>query len=146
LVLTCSPTPSFPSPARCRRRASLSKKFLKACSGLHPFFRTLRSMPLVAAWLRDTILCRCADGYRFAKRQGKPNSANLAPDQQNKGFFDLADCAAPNPFRFDSSRTLNCSSNLIGHDHANKPANGGGEDTGVQRSDRSRARKIGRQE
>jgi hypothetical protein len=32
-----------------------------------------------------------------------------------------------NPFRFDSSRTLNCSSNLIGHDHPNKPANGGGE-------------------
>jgi hypothetical protein len=59
----------------------------------------------------------CADGYRFAKRQGKPNSANLAVAQQNNRFCDFATCAAPDPFRFDSSRTLNCSSNLIGHDH-----------------------------
>jgi hypothetical protein len=29
---------------------------------------------------------------------------------------------------FDSSRPLNCSSNFIGHDHPNKPANGGGDD------------------
>src|SRR3954453_20158671 len=38
---------------------------------------------------------------------------------------------APEPgfaFRFDSSRCLNCSSNLIGHDHPNKPANGSGDD------------------
>jgi hypothetical protein len=69
----------------------------------------------------------CADGYRFAKRQGKPNSANPAVAQQNKRFGDFARCAARNPFRFDSSRTLNCSSNLIGHDHPDKPANGGGE-------------------
>jgi hypothetical protein len=27
-------------------------------------------------------------------------------------------------FTSDSSRYLNCPSNLIGHDHANKPANG----------------------
>jgi hypothetical protein len=62
------------------------------------------------------------NGYRFAKRQGKPNSANLALAQQNNRFCDFASCAARNPFRFDSSRTLNCSSNLIGHDHPNKPA------------------------
>jgi hypothetical protein len=29
-----------------------------------------------------------------------------------------------NPFTPDSSRYLNCPSNLIGHDHPNKPANG----------------------
>jgi hypothetical protein len=69
----------------------------------------------------------CGNGYRFAKRQGKPNSANLAVVQQNERFGNLASCNAPNPFRFDSSRTLNCSSNLIGHDHPNKPANGGGD-------------------
>jgi hypothetical protein len=69
----------------------------------------------------------CADGYRFAKRQGKPNSENLAVARQNKRFCDFARCAIRNPFRFDSSRTLNCSSNLIGHDHPNQPADGGGE-------------------
>jgi hypothetical protein len=77
------------------------------------------------AWLHAGI--RCADGYRFAKRQGKPNSANLAVAQQNNRFCDFATGGAPNPFRFDSSQSLNCSSNLIGHDHPNKPANGGGE-------------------
>jgi hypothetical protein len=29
-----------------------------------------------------------------------------------------------NPFTPDSSQYLNCPSNLIGHDHFNKPANG----------------------
>jgi hypothetical protein len=48
-----------------------------------------------------------------------------------------------NPFRFDSSRTLNCSSNLIGHDHPHKPVNGGGNNRTFQRSDGSRARKQG---
>jgi hypothetical protein len=28
----------------------------------------------------------CGNGYRFAKRQGKPNSANGAVIQQNKRF------------------------------------------------------------
>jgi hypothetical protein len=32
---------------------------------------------------------RCGNGYRFAKRQGKPNSANPAVIQQNKGFAIL---------------------------------------------------------
>jgi hypothetical protein len=40
------------------------------------------------------------------------------------GFFDPAALEARPAFMFDSSRTLNCSSNLIGHDHPNKPANG----------------------
>jgi hypothetical protein len=69
----------------------------------------------------------CGSGYRFAKRQGKPNFANRALSQQNRRFFDVAAKPAENSFRFDSSRTLNCSSNLIGHDHPNKPANGDGK-------------------
>jgi hypothetical protein len=32
---------------------------------------------------------RCGNGYRFAKRQGKPNSANPAVTQQNKRFAIL---------------------------------------------------------
>jgi hypothetical protein len=32
---------------------------------------------------------RCGNGYRFAKRQGKPNSANGAVIQQNKRFAIL---------------------------------------------------------
>jgi hypothetical protein len=70
----------------------------------------------------------CGNGYRFAKRHGKPNSANPALIQQNRRFRQPTRGAARNPFRFDSSRTLNCSSNLIGHDHPNKPANGGSDD------------------
>jgi hypothetical protein len=66
-------------------------------------------------------------GYRFAKRQGKPNFANPALTQQNRRFRGFAIKPVENSFRFDSSRTLNCSSNLIGHDDPNKPANGGGE-------------------
>jgi hypothetical protein len=72
-------------------------------------------------------LRRCGDGYRFAKRQGKPNFVNPAVTQQNQRFCGFAAKPAENSFRFDSSRTLNCSSNLIGHDHPNKPANGSGE-------------------
>jgi hypothetical protein len=70
---------------------------------------------------------RCGNGYRFAKWQGKPNSANPTAIQQNKRFCGFSEVRRANPFRFDSSRTLNCSSNLIGHDHPNKPADGGGE-------------------
>jgi hypothetical protein len=69
----------------------------------------------------------CGNGYRFAKWQGKPNSANRTAIQQNQHFCFLSRVRCANPFRFDSSRTLNCSSNLIGHDHLDKPANGGGE-------------------
>jgi hypothetical protein len=70
---------------------------------------------------------RCCNGYRFAKPQGKPNSPNTTAVQQNNAFLHFATGAAQEPFRFDSSQSLNCSSNLIGHDHPYKPANGGGE-------------------
>jgi hypothetical protein len=73
--------------------------------------------------VRDTD---AGNGYRFAKPQGKPNSENPAVTQQNQRFCGFASAAARHPFRFDSSRTLNCSSNLIGHDDPNKPANGVG--------------------
>jgi len=66
-----------------------------------------------------------SDGYRFAKPHGKSNSANCAAIQQNSGFSRPLTGAAGPAFRFDSSRCLNCPSNLIGHDHRNKPANGG---------------------
>jgi hypothetical protein len=100
-----------PRPARCRPAFPISKKLLNA----HP------ARPRLHAGVR------CGNGYRFAKRHGKPNSANPAVIQQNKRFLDFAAGATRNPFRFDSSRSLNCSSNLIGHDHPDKPANGGGE-------------------
>jgi hypothetical protein len=43
-------------------------------------------------------------------------------------------------FIFDSSRYLNCPSNLIGHDDSNKPANGVGNNGTFQTVDRGRAR------
>ncbi|WP_375413183.1 hypothetical protein [uncultured Bradyrhizobium sp.] len=76
-------------------------------------------------WISDVLTHdasrRCCNGYRFAKRQGKSNSANPAVIQQTRCFCEAAISAVQIPFRFDSSRCLNCSSNLIGHDHPNKP-------------------------
>jgi hypothetical protein len=37
---------------------------------------------------------------------------------------DFTDMRAGNAFTPDSSRCLNCPSNLIGHDHFNKPVSG----------------------
>jgi hypothetical protein len=65
-----------------------------------------------------------ADGYRFAKPQGKPIFANARKPAPAKHFCDFAAAGAARPFTPDSSRCLNCPSNLIGHDHPNKPANG----------------------
>jgi hypothetical protein len=65
-----------------------------------------------------------ADGYRFAKGQGKPISASRSLPPRNKQFCDFAAGGAGQAFTFDSSRYLNCPSNFIGHDHPNKPANG----------------------
>jgi hypothetical protein len=68
LVLTCSPTPSF------RARA------------LPPgaFPENLETPVPATAWLHASI--RCADGYRFAKRHGKSNSANPTVIQQTSAF------------------------------------------------------------
>jgi hypothetical protein len=45
-----------------------------------------------------------------------------------QAFCDSSAEDAARAFTFDSSRYLNCPSNLIGHDHPNKPANGVGND------------------
>jgi hypothetical protein len=42
----------------------------------------------------------CADGYRFAKPQGKPNSADLALARKNQRFSDSP--GAPREIRSDS--------------------------------------------
>jgi hypothetical protein len=108
LVLTCSPTPSFPARAL---PPGAFPKILK-----HPFrlphgFMPAYVAPMVIALPNGTV-------NRIRESHGNP---------ANKRFCDFATGGAPNPFRFDSSQSLNCSSNLIGHDHPNKPANGGGE-------------------
>jgi hypothetical protein len=41
-----------------------------------------------------------------------------------QAFLQSGDAGLRKAFTPDSSRYLNCSSNLIGHDHLNKPANG----------------------
>jgi hypothetical protein len=73
LVLTCSPTPSFP------RRCVAARRFVfpENCQIPDPVHPRLHAGG------------RCGNGYRFAKRQGKPNSANLAVIQQNKRFAIL---------------------------------------------------------
>jgi hypothetical protein len=82
--------------------------------------------PAAATSAPRTARAFAIDGYRFAKPHGKPNPANSATIQQNMHFGDCAIGASRIAFRFDSSRCLNCSSNLIGHDDRNKPANGDG--------------------
>jgi hypothetical protein len=69
----------------------------------------------------------CSNGYRFAKRQGKPNSVNPRKSASNMRFCDFVATCAERAFTFDSLQYLNCPSNLVGHDHPNKPANGVGE-------------------
>jgi hypothetical protein len=69
----------------------------------------------------------CRNGYRFAKSHGKPNFANRRKPARGKHFCDFPAIHARATFTSRSSRYLNCPSNLIGHDHPNKPANGVGE-------------------
>jgi hypothetical protein len=66
----------------------------------------------------------CANGYRFTKPQGKPNFTIAPKRMRRRHFCDLALAGAIPAFTPRSSRTLNCSSNFIGHDDPNKPANG----------------------
>jgi hypothetical protein len=55
-------------------------------------------------------------------------------------FCDFDTAGAESVFTPDSSRCLNCPSNLIGHDDPNKPANGEGNDGTFLQVDGSRAR------
>jgi hypothetical protein len=81
---------------------------------------------------RQSLRARAADaafvrnGYRSAKSHGKPNLAIGRQGPQNKGLRDFAADGAAFTFTSRSSRYLNCPSNLIGHAHLNKPANGVG--------------------
>ncbi|MBR1278082.1 hypothetical protein [Bradyrhizobium sp. AUGA SZCCT0283] len=68
---------------------------------------------------------RCGNGYRSAKPQGKPNFTIGNFSLCRRHFRDFAFDGALRPFTSRSSRTLNCPSNLIGHDHPNnRPENG----------------------
>jgi hypothetical protein len=66
------------------------------------------------------------NGYRFAKWQGKRKFREVMKTPLNKPLLDFTGMRAGKSFTSDSSRCLNCPSNLIGHDHSNKPANGCG--------------------
>ena len=109
---------------RACRRAGIAQQ--ARCSGV----RDLRQ------WLS---LCRNA--------QGKPNSVRPHEIACSTGtFFDFARLGAGRrAFTSDSSRYLNCPSNLIGHDHPNKPANGDGDNRTFRQLDRGRARGEGGQ-
>jgi hypothetical protein len=76
--------------------------------------------------LGHDLLWRCRHGYRLAKGQGKPNFASERKLAWDRHFCHSAADGGGNAFTFDSSRYLNCPSNLIGHDHPNQPANGEG--------------------
>jgi len=62
------------------------------------------------------IVLRNRTVNRIQRLRGKP--------RKNKALPDLAADRAGSAFTSRSSRTLNCPSNLIGHDRLNTPANG----------------------
>ena len=76
LVLTCSPTPSFPVPRRWRWRAD-SPKYVRMIVLIARGTKAPGGVPLAEQRalhrIRDTMFF--ANGYRFAKWQGKPNFA-----------------------------------------------------------------------
>src|ERR1700676_3968969 len=90
------------------------------------FFCASRQPFLVSVTRHTPSSPLCANGYRLAKCQGKPNPANIRKPARNMGLRDFAVVRAAQAFTCDSSRYLNCPSNLIGHDDPNKPANGVG--------------------
>jgi len=69
------------------------------------------------------------NGYRSAKPQGKPNFTIGNFSLCSRHFCDFALGGTMRAFTPRSSRTLNCPSNLMGHDHPNnRPENGVGND------------------
>jgi hypothetical protein len=56
----------------------------------------------------------CRDGYSFAKRHGKSNSAIGCNPRESRHFCNLARVRAQTAFTADSSRSLNGPSNLFG--------------------------------
>jgi hypothetical protein len=80
----------------------------------------LRRPGEAGSWYR-----RCCNGYRSAKPQGKPNFTIGNFSLCRRHFCDFALDSTMRAFTPRSSRTLNCPSNLIGHDHPNnRPENG----------------------
>jgi hypothetical protein len=153
LVLTCSPTPSFPR-GRVRPKAgvalapalyfpqipeaavligdglALALLSWQAASSASTVIRPppgRRDAPLSRVTTAVGAGRSCRNGYRFAKPQGKPNFANALKPARGRHFCDFPAIDARATFTSRSSRYLNCPSNLIGHDHPNKPANGVGE-------------------
>jgi hypothetical protein len=63
----------------------------------------------------------------IVSRNRKVNRMSQTDETPVKGALPrFGSCRGRNLFTPDSSRYLNCPSNLIGHDHPNKPANGVG--------------------
>jgi hypothetical protein len=106
----------------CRTRRSRSTRdggSVARASRITPVPRSLR---LASPPQKPALLC---NGYRFAKSNGKPSLSPWHKSLRHKGFCDAARLGGAFAFRFDSSRYLNCSSNLTGHDHPNAPGYGG---------------------
>jgi hypothetical protein len=153
LVLTCSPTPSFPGTFSVPMAAPSAPGILISPDPLHSFLDRPRRVPgghssrsCAAAHrhgapapipLRDFFCkhrvfrstranARRCNGYRCTKRNGKPVFTNRHLSLQDRHFCDSMSARPSRAFTPRSSRYLNCPSNLIGHDHPNKPANGVG--------------------
>jgi hypothetical protein len=154
LVLTCSPTPSLlrstrvpwtlaslersrsdsprsDSPRIVRPASTFPNSFLTACGvdRFGPMPVCARQTPRCGAFDAPRAI-RCRNGYRSDKRQGKPNFTIPDFPLCRRHFLDSASGHAIPAFTSRSSRTLNCLSNLTGHDrHNNRPENGVGEDS-----------------
>ncbi|TAK49220.1 MAG: hypothetical protein EPO23_05135 [Xanthobacteraceae bacterium] len=85
------------------------------------------------------------DGYRFGKGFGKRSCNELIKPLRRGRFFNRCGFVVARPFTFDSSRCLNCCSNLARHHGFTTPAKktaGTGKASRGEYPDRSRARWI----
>ena len=80
----------------------------------------------------DRCTADAGNGYRSTKPQGESNFTISDLCLCHRHFCDFLLSGARRPFISHSSRSLNCPSNLIGHDPLNnRPGNGVGEDNRV---------------
>jgi len=77
--------------------------------------------------LRASGTTDLAHGYRLPNIARQLRALERREPAPDKHFLDLTSAGGVSAFTPDSSRCLNCPSNLIGHDHPNKPANGVGK-------------------
>ena len=126
-----APATIFPFPVLVRRQASRPRVACARVPGCTPFGGSLAVTPplrsisrLTARRVGGHARAIVRHGYRCPKHHGKPAFTNTQKCLRHRHFCDSAQRLRRRRFTSRSSRYLNRSSNLMGHDHPHKPANG----------------------